>query len=139
VRNLPDSAANTHDERARAFRHASAPGSRAPRLVAISLWVLGFLLLAALGVLVHFHTAPWPFELAFTKSLQGPHPVPCLRLQQPRSALETAFFDVSLLNNPLPSVIGGAVWVVGMLLLRLWRQAMTFVLAVASVGVSSSS
>jgi hypothetical protein len=134
VPRIPDSAAKLSDEPALASRNGRAPSSRAQRIVVISLWVLGFIILAGLGVLVHFHTAPWPFELAFTKSLQGPHPIPCLRLQQPRSALEAAFFDVSLLNNPLPSVIGGAVWVAGMLLLRLWRQAITFVLAVASVG-----
>jgi membrane-associated phospholipid phosphatase len=87
-----------------------------------------------MGVIVHLHKAPFPFELAFTKDIQGPHPVPCLALQQPRSPLEMALFDVSQLNNPIPSVIGGAIWVVGMLLLRLWRQTLTYLAAVLSVG-----
>lgn len=110
------------------------PVTRQQRMFRIALWILGVIALAVLGYIVHTHKAPFPFELAFTKDIQGPHPVPCLAIQQPRSALEAALFDVSLLNNPIPSVIGGVIWVGGMLLLRLWRQALTFVVAVLSVG-----
>jgi membrane-associated phospholipid phosphatase len=48
--------------------------------------------------------------------------------------MEAGLFDVSQLNNPVPSFIAAAVWLVGMLLLRLFRQALYFVVAVASAG-----
>jgi membrane-associated phospholipid phosphatase len=41
---------------------------------------------------------------------------------------------VSQLNNPIPSVIAAAAWLVSMLLMRLFRQVFYFVVAVASVG-----
>lgn len=110
------------------------PVTRQQRVFRVALWILGLIVLAVLGYIVHTHKAPFPFELTATKDIQGPHPVPCLALQQPRSALEASLFDVSQLNNPIPSVIGAAIWLVGMLLLRLWRQALTLVVAVASVG-----
>src|SRR2546426_7425245 len=110
------------------------PGGHLRRIVGIALWVIGVIILAVAAVIVHFHTAPWPVELAFTRSIQGPHPIPCPIPIQPRSWLEAALFDVSILNNPIPSVIGGAIWVGGLLLLRWWRQALFFVVAVASAG-----
>jgi membrane-associated phospholipid phosphatase len=110
------------------------PVTRQQRIFRVVLWILGVVVLAVLGYIVHTHKAPYPFELTATKDIQGPHPVPCLALQQPRSPLEAALFDVSQLNNPIPSVIGGAIWLVGMLILRLWRQALTLVTAVLSVG-----
>ncbi len=111
-----------------------APVSRRRRIFGIALWILGVIIVAALGVIVHLHKAPYPFELVATKDIQGTHPVPCLAIQQPHSLLQAALYDVSELNNPIPSVIGGAIWLVGMLLLRLWRQALTLVVAVLSVG-----
>ena len=131
---VSNSGTQSHDESVRVPRTTKGRGSRGRRVVWIALWVIGALVLAALAMIVHSHKAPWPFELAFTKDIQGPHQVPCLATQQPRSWLEAAFFDVSQLNNPIPSVIGGAILVGGMLLLRLWRQAIALVLAVLSVG-----
>lgn len=121
-------------------RPASVPGADRrsvayrPRVIGIMLWVIGVIILAVASVVIHFHTAPWPVELALTRTIQGPHPVPCIHVQQPRSGIEATLFDVSILNNPLPSVIAAAFWVVGMLLLRLFRQALFFVAAVASAG-----
>lgn len=100
----------------------------------IALWIIGALVLGVAAVIVHFHTNPWPFELAFTKDLQGPHQIPCPVPIQPSSWYEAALFDVSLLNNPVPSIIGGAIIVGVLLLLRWWRQALFFVIAVASAG-----
>jgi len=131
---ISDSGTHYSDRGDLAPRNGKARASRGRRIVWITLWVLGAIVLAALGVIVHLHKAPYPFELTATKDIQGPHPVPCLAIQQPRSALEAALFDVSQLNNPIPSVIGGAIWLVGMLLLRLWRQAITLLVAVLSVG-----
>ena len=79
------------------------------RIVWITLWVVGIILFGVAAVIVHSHTAPWSVELAFTKYIQGPHPVPCPIPIQPHSWLEAALFDVSMLNNPIPSVMGGAV------------------------------
>ena len=46
----------------------------APRIhiFEVALWVLGVVILGIAAVLVHSHTPPWPFELAFTKSIQHP-------------------------------------------------------------------
>jgi len=104
------------------------------RIFWIALWVIGAIILGVAAVIVHNHTNPWPVELAFTKDIQGPHPVPCPIPIQPHSLLEAALFDVSILNDPIPSVIGGAIVVGALLLLRWWRQALFFVVAVASAG-----
>ena len=131
---ISDSGTHYSDRGIPAPRTGKTGSSRGHRITWLVLWVLGAIVLVALGVVVHLHKAPLPFELAFTNDIQGPHPLPCLTIQQPRSWIEAAFFDVSQLNNPIPSVIGGVVWVGGMLLLRLWRQAIALALAVLSVG-----
>lgn len=111
-----------------------APGSPGGRIIGIALWVIGLVMLVTLAVIAHIHKAPWPFELNFTNTIQGSHPIPCPVPLQPHSWEQAGLFDVSQLNNPIPSVIAAAVWLVGMLLLRLFRQALYFVVAVASVG-----
>jgi membrane-associated phospholipid phosphatase len=108
------------------------PGTQ--RIIWIALWLIGAIILGVAAVIVHSHTAPWPVELAFTKYFQGPHPVPCPIPIQPHSWIEAALFDVSILNNPIPSIIGAAIVVGGLLFLRWWRQALFFVAAVASAG-----
>jgi hypothetical protein len=35
---------------------------RGRRMLLVALWVLGAIALAVLGVIVHLHKAPWPFE-----------------------------------------------------------------------------
>lgn len=118
--------------------HGTAPGKfmspGARRGYWIFLWIIGLIILGVAAFIVHNHTNPWPVELAFTKDIQGPHPVPCPIPIQPHSWFQSALFDVSLLNNPIPSVIGGAIIVGALLLLRWWRQALVFVLALASMG-----
>lgn len=100
----------------------------------IVLWVIGLIILGVAAFLVHNHTNPWPIELALTKDLQGPHPVPCPIPIQPHSWFEAVLFDVSQLNNPIPSVISAVIVVGALLLLRWWRQALFFVVAVATAG-----
>ena len=85
-------------------------------------WLLGLVALVVLAVIVHIHTAPFPFELAFTKNIQGPHTVPCVA-PQPNSLVQSLIFLVSDLNNPVASLIDGAVWLVVFLLLR-WFLAL---------------
>lgn len=110
------------------------PGNRSRRVLGIVLWVIGLVILIVLAFFAHTHKAPLPFEVNFTKTIQGPHRIPCPVPYQAHSWLDAGLFDVSQLNNPMPSVIAAAVWVIGMLLLRLFRQALYFVVAVASVG-----
>jgi len=111
-----------------------APGNRSRRILGIVLWVIGLIILGALAFFAHTHKTPLAFEVNFTKLIQGAHRIPCPVPYLPPSFLDAGLFDVSQLNNPLPSVIAAAVWVIGMLLLRLFRQALYFVVAVASVG-----
>lgn len=108
-------------------------GSPARLALGIALWVIGLVILAVLAFIAHVK-APWPFELDFTKTIQGLHPIPCPVPVQPNSWLQAGLFAVSQLNNPIPSVIAAAIWLIGMLLLRLFRQALYYVMAVASVG-----
>lgn len=117
-----------------AHGNGRTPGSAVRRATGITLCVIGFVILAGLAFTVYVHKAPWPFELGFTKTIQGPHAIPCPVPLQPQSWLQAVLFGVSELNNPIPSVIAAAVWLIGMLLLRLFRQALYFVVAVASVG-----
>lgn len=110
-------------------------GSVNPRhIIGITLWIIGLIILVVLAVIVHSHKPPWPIELNFTRTIQGPHPIPCPVPYQAHSAMQAGLFDVSQLNNPLPSVIAGALWLIGMSLLRLFRQALFFIVGVASVG-----
>lgn len=106
-----------------------------PRQVILAaLWVIGLIILVVLGVIAHLHPAPFPFELALTNAIQGPHPVPCATTQQPHSWTEGALFDVSTLNDPVPSVITSGIFLVGLLLLRWFKEAFFFIVSVASAG-----
>ena len=104
------------------------------RILGIAVWVIGLIILGIAAFMVHNHTNPWPLELTLTKDLQGPHSIPCPIPIQPHSWFEAVLFDVSQLNNPIPSVISAAIVVGAMLLLRWWRQALFFVVAVATAG-----
>jgi hypothetical protein len=53
------------------------PGSASHRPIGIAPWVIGVVILADLDFLAHVDTAPWSFKLGFTKTIQGPHPIPC--------------------------------------------------------------
>ncbi len=117
-----------------ARRDARVSGRRPVPVLGIILWVLGVVILAVAAVIVHGHIAPWPLELNLTKNVQGPHPIPCPVPDQPHSWFQAGLFDVSMLNNPMPSVIAGAVWLVLLLISRLFRQALYFIVAVASAG-----
>jgi membrane-associated phospholipid phosphatase len=106
----------------------------AARIFGIALWIIGVIVLGVAAFIVHNHTSPWPVELALTRDLQGLHPIPCPIPIQPHSWLQAVLFDVSILNNPIPSVISAGVVVGALLLLRWWRQALFFVVAVATAG-----
>lgn len=101
--------------------------------VDVVFWIIGLIAFIALAVVVHMHTAPFPFELAFTKNIQGAHAVPCVA-PKPKSMVQSLLFVVSDLNSPGVSVIDGAIWLVVLLLMRWFLQAVFFIVAVASGG-----
>jgi uncharacterized BrkB/YihY/UPF0761 family membrane protein/membrane-associated phospholipid phosphatase len=72
------------------------------RIVVLTLWVMGFMLLIAAAVMVHLHAAPWPFDLQTTITLQ--HLQPHLP-----SWVSTPIVWASLVDDVLPSLISFSV------------------------------
>ena len=85
------------------------------RRIVLSLWILGFMLLAAASVIVHLHPAPWPFDLQTTITLQN--------LQLP-SWVSTLIVWVSIVDNPRPTEISYVAWLVVLSLIGVvvWRR-----------------
>ena len=85
------------------------------RRIVLSLWILGFMLLAAASVIVHLHPAPWPFDLQTTITLQN--------LQLP-SWVSTLIVWVSIVDNPIPTEISYVAWLVVLSLIGVvvWRR-----------------
>ncbi len=84
---------------------ASHPAIARPRPVEIILFVLGIIILAVASVLVRFHPRPYIIDLQTTETIQA------LQLNPWISA---CIEFVSSLNNPIPSIIALAVWLVGL-------------------------
>ena len=126
VKRAPDRVPTTADKDGR--------GADRRHIVEGILWVIGVIMLATLGFLVHTHPAPWPFELAVTRAIQGPHAVPCIYSRQPHSLANTWIDILSSLNDPLPAIVVPALWVGGMLLFRWFRQAIFLGAAVFSAA-----
>jgi membrane-associated phospholipid phosphatase len=85
------------------------------RRIVLSLWILGFMLLAAASVIVRLHPAPWPFDLQTTITLQN--------LQLP-SWVSTPIVWASIVDNPIPTVISYVAWFVVLSLIGVvvWRR-----------------
>jgi membrane-associated phospholipid phosphatase len=85
------------------------------RRIVLSLWILGFMLLAAASVIVRLHPAPWPFDLQTTTTLQN--------LQLP-SWVSTLIVWVSIVDNPRPTEISYVAWLVVLSLIGVvvWRR-----------------
>ncbi len=98
-------------------------------------WIIGLVVLVVLGMTVHAHPRPWPFELEVTKLLQGTHPVPCNYRTVPHSWLDRASDLLNQMNDPLPSLIVPLVLMAVLALFRLFWQAL-FV-GVAALGSST--
>lgn len=93
---------------------ASLPATQRPRPVEIILFVLGIIILAVASVFVRFHPRPYPIDLQTTETIQS------LQLQPGINA----FIEfVSSLNNPIPSIIALAAWLVGLATLGLIARA----------------
>src|SRR5437868_4614984 len=69
---------------------------RSERIVEYSLWGIAVLVFVVACVIVHFHPAPWPFDLQTTISVQH------LKLWVGLSALLTF---ASLANDPIVSTV----------------------------------
>jgi membrane-associated phospholipid phosphatase len=76
-----------------------------PRPIEVIFFVPGVIILAMASVLVHFHPRPYAFDLQTTETIQSLKLLP----------LVTAFIEfVSALNNPIPSILALAIWLVGL-------------------------
>ncbi|HZO74960.1 MAG TPA: phosphatase PAP2 family protein [Ktedonobacteraceae bacterium] len=90
-------------------------------ILGVILWVSGLIILAIAGFLIHQHPGPWPDELQFSRTVQSIHYWPWL--------LSTLMFFSSLNDIP-PSIAAVVIFVVGMALLRWFRQAIFLALTV---------
>src|SRR5215467_13165075 len=96
------------------------------RSFAILLWIIGLLILAAASVIVHNHPGPWPFELAFTRTVQHLSYWPWIT-----HVLEF----IGVFNNPTPTGIVLGIIFTFLLLMGWYRQTIFLAL---TVGVGNS-
>ena len=89
--------------------------------IAITLWVLGLILLGVASVLVHNHPGPWPGEVAFSRSVQNLHYW---------AGIPPLLVFIGTFNNPTPTGVVLGILFVAMVLLGWYRQAIFFALAV---------
>ncbi len=104
------------------------------QIVQYTLWGIGVVIFAIACVIVHFHPAPWPFDLQTTITVQH------LQLWVGFSALLTL---ASLMNDPLVSIIELIVWFVGLLLIgimawRLGKAAARWIMSAIFISVGTS-
>ncbi len=85
------------------------------RIVAITLWIIGFIALVVASVIVRLHPAPWPFEVQTTTSMQQLQLWPWL---------STPIVWASLVDNPIPSTASFIAWFVVLSLIGVvvWRR-----------------
>ena len=81
------------------------------------LWCIGFIVLVAASIIVHFHPGPWPFDLQATIFVQHLHLWPWV--------LACITF-VDLFNDPIPATIALVLWLIVLSLFR-WFQAAIFI------------
>ncbi|GAC1389712.1 MAG: hypothetical protein NVS4B11_20700 [Ktedonobacteraceae bacterium] len=86
-------------------------------------WVLGALVLSVASVMVHLHPGPWPADLHTTVFLQHLHTWPWV----------SPFLNfISLLNDPIPSLIEMFIWLVALSLFKFFRQGIFIALGTAA-------
>lgn len=102
------------------------------RIVGITLWVVGVVVLVIAGMVIHAHPAPWPIELGLTKMIQGPHAVPCAYSQQHRSWLDADVDFINRFDDPIPSVVIPLAWMAVLALVRWFWHALFLGVAVLS-------
>jgi undecaprenyl-diphosphatase len=114
-------------EKSQTQPHASKTGTRQRRTrlirsgIALALWVIGLMILAVASVLIRNHPGPWPFEVAFSQTVQNLHYWPWI---------PPLLVFIGTFNNPTPTGIMIGILFVGMILLGWYLQAIFFALAV---------
>lgn len=88
-----------------------------------SLWAVGFIILVVASVLVKFHPGPYPIDVQTTETLQRLHLW---------AWLSAAIAFISTLNDPIPSIIALAVWLIGLSIFRWFKQALFLVVGSAA-------
>jgi undecaprenyl-diphosphatase len=80
-----------------------------------TLWVVGLIVLIAASVIVRYHSAPWPFEVQTTNTIQQLQLWPWL---------STPIVWASIVDNPIPSAVGFIAWFVVLSLIGViaWRR-----------------
>lgn len=89
-------------------------------------WVIGLITLVTAAYLTHLHRGPWPGELEFSRAVQSIHYWPPIR---------AGLMFFSSLNDIPPSIAAVVIFVVGMALMRWFKQAIFLAL---TVGVGNS-
>jgi membrane-associated phospholipid phosphatase len=85
-----------------------------PRPMQAICFVIGIVLLSTASVLVHGHPQPYPLDLETTLNIQHLHPYLWVN----------AFVEfVSSLNNPTPTIIALALWLVSLIIVGVIRRA----------------
>jgi membrane-associated phospholipid phosphatase len=83
-------------------------------IIGVILWSIGFIVLIVGSVIVHSHPGPWPFDLQTTIYVQHQNLWPWV---------QACLTFVDVFNDPIPSVIALAVWLIGLSLFRWFPQA----------------
>jgi membrane-associated phospholipid phosphatase len=80
-----------------------------------TIWVVGLIALLAASVIVRFHSAPWPFEVQTTTTMQQLQLWPWL---------STPIVWASIVDDPIPSAVGFIAWLVVLSLIGVvaWRR-----------------
>ena len=101
----------------------NATGSEKHRRVGTFFWILGALMLSVASVMVHLHPGPWPVDLHTTIFLQHLHTWPWV----------FPFLNfISLLNDPIPSLVEMFLWLVALSLFKCFRQGLFLALGTAA-------
>lgn len=88
------------------------------------LWVIGLLVLATAAYVTHGHPGPYPGELELSRGIQSIHY---------NAIIVNWLRFVSALNDPIPSAVALAIWVVFLFIMRLFRAGI-FLLLCVGVG-----
>lgn len=87
-----------------------------PSPLAFVLWFVGLAALLVAAWIVHGHPQGWPFEIAFTQTIQA-WPLPAW--------IATAFAAITTFNDPIPSGITAAV-LIAFMLFKHWIRPAVF-------------
>ncbi len=116
-------------------RGALANGLKDRRLIIwLVLWCVGLLLFVGMCVAMRLHPGSWPLELATTKLLQGPHPVPCRYTPQQATWVDRVVDLTDKFDDPIESVAIPGAWMLLLALLRKFRQALFLGLTVLTAS-----